>query len=112
MMDLSKLVPHTVKDLKKWLEDKNPDAQVFSVYIGDLEGTFRWDRKETWKQWIKKQRDTANAVREPRQYHNCGNSNTGHGHVRPRPDGILARCGGPGICSECALEKAQMEKKE
>jgi len=30
----------------------------------------------------------------------------GHGHVRPRPDGLKARCGGPRICSECARELA------
>lgn len=28
----------------------------------------------------------------------------GHGHVVPRADGMKARCGGPGICSECAAE--------
>lgn len=28
--------------------------------------------------------------------------NTGHGHVFPRPDGFKARCGGPGLCPECA----------
>lgn len=32
------------------------------------------------------------------------NKNTGHGHVRPRPDGMKARCGGPGLCRECAKE--------
>ncbi len=32
--------------------------------------------------------------------------NTGHGHVNKRPDGVLARCGGPGICSVCSKEKA------
>lgn len=32
---------------------------------------------------------------------------TGHGHVRPRKDGLKARCGGPGICGTCALEAAQ-----
>lgn len=32
---------------------------------------------------------------------------TGHGHVRPRKDGLKARCGGPGICGTCALEVAQ-----
>lgn len=32
------------------------------------------------------------------------NSNTGHGHVFPRPDGMRARCGGPGICKACALD--------
>jgi hypothetical protein len=37
-------------------------------------------------------------------------SNTGHGWVRPRPDGYKARCGGPAICSECALEAASFKK--
>lgn len=37
--------------------------------------------------------------------------NTGHGHVRPRPDGFKARCGGPSICRECALEKAGLTKQ-
>lgn len=32
--------------------------------------------------------------------------NRGHGHVHPRPDGAKARCGGPGICSECSREQA------
>jgi hypothetical protein len=31
--------------------------------------------------------------------------NTGHGHVRPRPDGVKMRCGGPGICPECSRER-------
>lgn len=31
----------------------------------------------------------------------------GHGHVKPRPDGMRARCGGPRICSACALELAE-----
>jgi len=35
--------------------------------------------------------------------------NYGHGHVRPRPDGVRARCGGPALCKTCALEKAQMD---
>lgn len=28
----------------------------------------------------------------------------GHGHVKPRPDGMKARCGGPALCPDCALE--------
>jgi hypothetical protein len=28
----------------------------------------------------------------------------GHGWVRPRPDGAMARCGGPAICSLCKAE--------
>lgn len=31
----------------------------------------------------------------------------GHGHVIPNPDGSKARCGGPPLCRECALEQAQ-----
>lgn len=34
----------------------------------------------------------------------------GHGHVRPRADGAVARCGGPAICSACATELAQSQK--
>jgi hypothetical protein len=29
-----------------------------------------------------------------------------HGHVRPRPDGLRARCEGPGICPVCNQEEA------
>lgn len=36
-------------------------------------------------------------------------TNTGHGHVYPRPDGVKARCGGPGICSECASALARKQ---
>lgn len=31
----------------------------------------------------------------------------GHGHVRPNPNGMVARCGGPALCKECALELAR-----
>lgn len=29
-------------------------------------------------------------------------TNAGHGHVWPRPDGVKARCGGPGLCTGAA----------
>lgn len=32
--------------------------------------------------------------------------NKGHGHVFKRPDGMLARCGGPAMCHECAADAA------
>lgn len=34
---------------------------------------------------------------------------SGHGWVTPNPDGAKARCGGPAICSACALELAQQQ---
>lgn len=34
----------------------------------------------------------------------------GHGHVYPRVDGVKARCGGPKICKECALDKARLDR--
>lgn len=34
-------------------------------------------------------------------------TNTGHGNVWPRPDGRKARCGGAGMCRECAKDARQ-----
>lgn len=34
--------------------------------------------------------------------------NTGHGHVRERPDGVKARCGGPRMCVVCARDLAAL----
>ncbi|HFE9043726.1 TPA: hypothetical protein ACGATJ_006506, partial [Pseudomonas aeruginosa] len=49
-------------------------------------------------------------------------TNVGHGHVFPRADGVKMRCGGPGLCSECAADAsraraalarvAEMERQE
>lgn len=30
-----------------------------------------------------------------------------HGWVKPRADGMRARCGGPGICQQCSKERVQ-----
>lgn len=32
-------------------------------------------------------------------------TNSGHGHVWPRPDGLMARCGGPAMCPECKADQ-------
>lgn len=39
--------------------------------------------------------------------------NTGHGHVFLRPDGVRAKCGGPGLCKECSADqvRAALERK-
>lgn len=34
--------------------------------------------------------------------------NQGHGHVFRRADGVKARCGGPGMCSECSADLARL----
>ena len=39
-------------------------------------------------------------------------ANRGHGHVRPRPDGAKAGCGGPGLCKVCAREQAALQRRE
>lgn len=31
-----------------------------------------------------------------------------HGHVTPRPDGVVARCGGPALCSQCRFEAVDL----
>lgn len=40
-----------------------------------------------------------------------GALNVGHGHVIPRPDGVRARCGGPGLCRECSRALARQRAK-
>lgn len=34
----------------------------------------------------------------------------GHGWVHPLPNGLRARCGGPGLCLECCHEEALVER--
>lgn len=34
-------------------------------------------------------------------------SNTGHGHVWKRPDGVRSRCGGPRLCRKCQQDQAR-----
>lgn len=35
-------------------------------------------------------------------------TDTGHGHVWPRPDGARMRCGGPGLCRACTADAATL----
>lgn len=43
--------------------------------------------------------------------HNPDDPNSGHGHVHPRPDGAVARCGGPALCGQCRAEKEQQGRE-
>ncbi|WP_208452989.1 hypothetical protein [Burkholderia gladioli] len=36
-------------------------------------------------------------------------TNSGHGHVWARPDGMKARCGGPMMCKQCAIDAARAQ---
>lgn len=36
-------------------------------------------------------------------------TNSGHGHAWERPDGVKARCGGPGLCARCSAAQRQVD---
>lgn len=38
-----------------------------------------------------------------------GRNNEGHGLVYERPDSMVARCGGPGICEDCTADQARKD---
>lgn len=40
------------------------------------------------------------------------NPNSGHGHVFPRPDKVVARCGGPALCLTCKGDEARKKSDE
>lgn len=42
----------------------------------------------------------------------ASNPSSGHGHVYPRPDGALARCGGPRLCLKCAADQRRKDAEE
>lgn len=67
--------------------------------------TIEFDAARTALANAKSQLVTPNALKSP---------NSGHGHVYPRPDGVKARCGGPGVCAYCSIDakhKADQEAK-
>ena len=53
--------------------------------------------------------DQAKGCEEIPAQEGIGGTNTGHGHVWPRPDGTVARCGGPGMCEACSRDKARAD---
>lgn len=36
-------------------------------------------------------------------------TNTGHGHLWKRPDGMVARCGGEALCAACRKDAERLE---
>ncbi|WP_320533625.1 hypothetical protein [Robbsia andropogonis] len=51
------------------------------------------------------------AIDTARKEQNPIGSNTGHGHVWKRPDGLKAKCGGPGMCAKCSRDAARKEQQ-
>lgn len=47
--------PWTIGDLINSLQLMNPADPVFCCEVGNIKGAIKWKRKETWKQWVKKQ---------------------------------------------------------
>jgi hypothetical protein len=39
-------------------------------------------------------------------------TNTGHGHIWKRPDRMLARCGGPGLCLRCQADQEEFTRDQ
>jgi hypothetical protein len=64
-----------------------------------------------WKPWL--ERRLVDLTPYNANMHPTTRGNYGHGHVFPRPDGVKARCGGPGLCNECSRDSyAAMQTKE
>jgi hypothetical protein len=37
-------------------------------------------------------------------------TNAGHGYAWPRPDGAVAKCGGPALCRECGADASMVDR--
>lgn len=48
------LSPCNIGQLKKAIEHMRDDLLVFNFSYGDIEGFCSWKRKETWKQYCKR----------------------------------------------------------
>jgi hypothetical protein len=56
--DLAKAIlsPYNIGELRKAIEHMNPDIPVFRFQYGNIEGMCDWKRKDTWKQWLRKEK--------------------------------------------------------
>lgn len=82
-----------------WLAKDRIDARR------DLEPIVTAARKVCWFDWSDNDPDAVAAIDALRvMLDEASVQNCGHGHVRPRPDGVKARCGGPALCAKCKQE--------
>ena len=51
----SVLSPHTIGRLRDAIAHLDADMPVFCIEYGNIEGSIKWTRKKTWKQWVKTQ---------------------------------------------------------
>lgn len=80
--------------------------RVVELYF-ENKGIGRADRKATTMKWITSVKFVESMKAEKKGVLVVEVMETGHGHVRPRKDGERARCGGPAICADCAVEANQ-----
>lgn len=75
-------------------------------------------RKDTSAMEVVKARrlSRSNGIQAPQQVipeaKNYIGTNTGHGHVWERPDGMKARCGGVGLCKICQADKSMLSASQ
>jgi hypothetical protein len=79
-------------------------ARVHHLYCLEVEKILFPERRDKIKE------DMKGSVRLWQVEDQLAGGNVGHGHVTPRPDGVCARCGGPGLCPVCSQEQAQKNK--
>lgn len=102
MFDAWQRNPYTVTLMKSVREDYQPKT---GDGVAGLVAKWRSENGD----YPESKRDCADelaaALAQPQPEKEDGpGSNTGHGHVWPRPDGGKARCGGPGICKPCGAD--------
>lgn len=103
-------LPETHRARRELEELQRDEAAVTEIY-GFADGWFgdecsnAEDVKLIWKKSLKQAEETALIVAGVKpQKEEPIPPNCGHGHVFPNPNGTKARCGGPGLCSECSKD--------
>ncbi len=103
-----------VVDAKIWVWTKHrmvlmQDGPAFSTgYIerSEAERLLEEAHKRGYQQSNVREKPTTPRPPPPISWSASGH---GHGHVFPNANGVVARCGGPFMCQQCAKDKAQQD---